>query len=83
MRKNDDRAWTDAEDVDLDRVRATPGGIAGGWAVVAVLMVLMLILPPTISTADIALLGAGQQIAKVEYRLAQVVPRFIAPGHRC
>jgi len=80
MRKDEDQAW--AAEVDLDRVRATPGGIVGGWVVVAVLMALMLILPPTISTADIALLDAAQGITKVEYRLAQIVPRFIGYSHR-
>ena len=81
MHKDEDQAWT--AEIDLDRVRATPGGIVGGWVVVAVMMALMLILPPTISTADTALLDAAQGITKVEYQLAQIMPRFIAPSHRC
>ena len=81
MRKDDDEGWTD--EVDLDRVRATPGGIGGAWTVVAVLVALILILPPTIDTADTALVGAKQGITKVEYRLAQVVPWLNVRMHRC
>ena len=81
MRKDDDERWT--EDVDVDRVRASPRSIAGGWAVVAMLGVAMLIGPPTIRAADVALMDAEQDVAKVELRVAQVLPRSMFEcGHR-
>lgn len=74
MRRNDDR-WT--HDYDLDRVRATRGGIAGGWLVVAAIAGLMLVVPPSICVADVALDRAKEKVAKVETRIAQVLPRVL------
>jgi hypothetical protein len=76
MRSNDDR-W--AHDYDLDRVRATRGGIAGGWLVVAAIAGLMLVVPPSVCVADVALDHAKAKVAKVETRLAQVLPRALIP----
>ncbi len=73
MRK-DDESWS--EDIDIDRVRAAPRSIAGGWIVVAVLTALMLAGPPTIGAVDVVLLDAKQDAARVEHRLAQVLPIF-------
>lgn len=73
MRKDKSDRWLD--DVDADRVRATRGGIAGGWLVVAALAALMLIVPPTINAAEMGLFDAKQQVAKVEQRLAQSLSR--------
>jgi hypothetical protein len=73
MRK-DDESWPD--DVDIDRVRAAPRSIAGGWAVVAVIALLMLAGPSAICAVDVALLDAKQDVAKVERRLAHVLPIF-------
>jgi hypothetical protein len=81
MRKDDDEHWTD--DVDLDRVRATSGGISGGWTVVAAIAALMLIVPPAINATNEALVDAKQQIVRAEYRLAQVMPLFAVRTHRC
>jgi hypothetical protein len=73
MRK-DDQGWL--RDIDIDRVRAAPRSIAGGWAVVAVIAVLMLAGPPTICVVDAALVDAKQDVARVEHRLAHVLPIF-------
>ena len=69
MRRDNDERWPD--DIDLDRVRATPRGVLGGWLVVAAIAVLMLGVPPTVSTADVALVHAKQNVEKVEHQLAQ------------
>lgn len=74
MRKDDFERWP--EDFDIDRVKASPRGIAGGWAVVAILAVAMLIGPPTVSAVDVALRDVKQDVVKVEHRLAQVLPVF-------
>jgi hypothetical protein len=74
MRRNDDR-W--AHDYDLDRVRATCGGIAGGWLVVTVIAGLMLVVPPSVCVAEVALDHAKEKVAKAETRLAQVLPRVL------
>jgi hypothetical protein len=81
MRKDDDERWTD--DLDLDRVRATPRGILGGWLIVAAIAGLMLVGPPTVEGADRALYGAKQGVEKVEHQLAQVMPQFAIRAHRC
>jgi hypothetical protein len=74
MNRDDDR-W--ARDYDLDRVRATCGGIAGGWLVVGAIAGLMLVVPPSVCVADVALDRAKEKVAKVETRLAEVLPRVL------
>jgi hypothetical protein len=69
------------DDVDIDRVRATPRGIAGGWIVVAAIALLMATVPPAICLADTAVADARQKVTKVEHRLGQVVPLLIDLGH--
>jgi hypothetical protein len=81
MRRDDDQRWS--EDVDLDRVCATPRGVFGGWIVVAAIVALMLVVPPTVDAADEALDSAKQHVEKVEHKLAQVMPQFAAHSHRC
>ena len=81
MRMDEDERWPD--DMDLDRIRATPRGVFGGWLVVGAIMALMLAVPPAVSTADIAVAHAKQNVEKVEHRLART---FGWPGeriHRC
>ena len=79
MRKDDDERWMD----DLDRVRATPRGLAGGWLVVTVMAGLMLVVPPTIDAADQALGHARQSVRTVEHKLAQVVPHLVDRARPC
>jgi hypothetical protein len=76
MRDDDDRRW--ADDIDLDRVRATPRGIIGGWIVVAVVAALMTGVPPTVDALDDAVLAARHNATKVEQRLAQILPQAMA-----
>ena len=80
--RNDD-IDTLPEDIDADRVRATGRGIAGGWVVVAAIAALMALLPPAVCAASVAFADARQEIAKVEQRVAQAVPRFAGREHRC
>jgi hypothetical protein len=72
MRKDDFERWP--EEIDVDRVKASPRSIAGGWAVVAIFTLLMLIGPPTVSAVDDAVTDAKQDVVKVEHRLAQSLP---------
>jgi hypothetical protein len=80
MRKDDGERWTD--DADLDRMQATPRGVAGGWLVVILIAGLMLVVPPTVDAADQALDHARQSVRKVERKLAQVVPRLVVDRAR-
>jgi hypothetical protein len=80
---SDDGFETWLDRIDADRVRATSGGIAGGWAVVAVIAILIAVVPPAVATADVALAGAKQGVEKVEHELAQVIPRFTDRVHPC
>lgn len=76
---SDDGFETWLDRIDADRVRATGSGIAGGWAVVAVIAILIAVVPPAIGAADVALAGAREGVAKVEHRVAQVLS---LPGAR-
>jgi hypothetical protein len=69
MRKKYDAVWT--ENLDLDLMRATRRGVLGGWIVVGAIAALMLIVPPAVTRADMALAHARQNIEKVEHRAAQ------------
>jgi ABC-type thiamin/hydroxymethylpyrimidine transport system permease subunit len=74
----DDDCWT--LDFDLDRVRATPGGIAGGWIVAGIIAALMVIVPASACVADVAVAHARHKVEKIERTLAQVLPRAM-PRH--
>jgi hypothetical protein len=75
MRRDDER-WPD--NIDVDRVRAAPRSIAGAWIVVGLIAVLMLVVPPSVEAMDVALDDVRQDVAKVEQRLVQVLPRAMA-----
>jgi hypothetical protein len=75
MRRDDER-WPD--NIDVDRVRAAPRSIAGAWIVVGLIAVLMLVVPPSVEAVDVALDDVRQDVAKVEQRLVQVLPRAMA-----
>jgi hypothetical protein len=75
MRNDDCERWP--EDIDIDRVKASPRGIVGGWVVVAIIAALMLIGPPTKGAFDIALVGAKEDVVKVEHLFAQATPHFL------
>jgi hypothetical protein len=81
MLRDDDRRWPD--DRDLDRVRATPRGVVGGWLVVAAIAALIFVVPPTVNAADVALEHAKQNVQRVEHHLAQSLR--LSPEHvrRC
>lgn len=70
---SDDGFETWLDRIDADRVRATGNGIAGGWAVVAVIAVLIAVIPPGVGAAHVALAGAKQGVVNVEHRLAQAL----------
>jgi hypothetical protein len=72
MRKDESEGWP--EDVDVDRVRATPRSVVAGWAVVAIIAAVMTIGPPTVSAVDVALVDAKHDAVKIEHRMAQSVP---------
>lgn len=72
MRKGEYDRWPD--DVDIDRVRAAPRSVAGAWLTAAMIAVLMLIVPSTVSTVDVALRDATQKVAKAGQQLAQLPP---------
>jgi hypothetical protein len=74
MRKDESERWP--EDVDFDRVRASPRGIAAGWIVVAIFAGLMSIGPATVSSVDVVLRDVKQDVVKVEHRLAQSLAIF-------
>lgn len=57
---SDDGFETWLDRIDADRVRATTGGIAGGWVVVAVIAILIAVVPPAIAAVDVAFTGAKQ-----------------------
>ena len=81
---SDDGFETWLDRIDADRVRATAGGIAGGWALVAVIAILIAVVPPAVAAADAAFAGARQGVVKVEQRLAQVLARpATAHTRRC
>jgi hypothetical protein len=70
MRKDEYDRWPD--DVDLDRVRAAPGSVAGAWVAAAMVAALMLVVPSTVSTVDVALRDTTQKVARAGQQLAQL-----------
>ena len=75
MRK-DDEHWP--EEIDVERVRAAPRSIAGAWIVAGLFALLMLVVPPSVQAVDVALDGVRLDVAKVEHRVAQLLPRAMA-----
>ena len=74
MCEDDRERWP--EDVDVDRVRASPRCIAAGWVVVAVFACLMSIGSATVESVDVVMRDVKQDVAKVEHRLAQSLSIF-------
>jgi len=75
MRRDHER-WP--EEIDVDRVRAAPRSIAGAWIVVGLFGALMVLVPPSVEAVDVALDGVRLDVAKVEHRVAQILPRVMA-----
>jgi hypothetical protein len=81
MSGNENGHWPD--DIDLDRMQATSRSNSGGWLVVALIAVLIIVIPPTVNAAGAAIADARQGVDKVEHHLAQMLPRFAERKHPC
>ena len=74
--RRDNEGWP--EEIDVERVRAAPHSIAGAWIVAGLFALLMLVVPPSVQAVDVALDGVRLDVAKVEHRVAQILPRVLA-----